>query len=308
MRRFAVGLALLLALPVAVDAQNPVPMRGFVFDSAGKPIENVEVSAVMVGRVTRTNTDGHFEIDTVIPGRSRLLIRQPGWKAIDTTFMLDPKNPRELKFTMTRVAQNLEEIRIVSHDDCPIRTMEGFECRRRAGLGAFRDSAEIAALKPVCTADIVYGMEGLRRVPGQGGCASFVPTTGWRCLTVVVDGKRVSAANSPPALMSDYIGVEFYADFDHVPEWYKRYAFAGATQGVATKVVRGVGTVYRQPSQGGRNCSLLVYWTHFAPRFDPKLDQDKNATRAMQSRRDSIAALQKSLVDSLNALKAAKKP
>jgi hypothetical protein len=308
MRQKVIALALVITAS-GLQAQNPLIARGFVFDSTGRPLENVEVSAVMVGRVTRTNAEGHFQIDTVTPGRSRLLIRQPGWKAIDTTFMLDPKNPRELRFTMTRVAQALEEIRIVSHDDCPTRTMEGFECRRRAGLGAFRDSAEIAALKPVCTADIVYGMEGLRRTPGRGGCASFIPTTGWRCLTVIVDGKRISGANAPPALMSDYIGVEFYADFDHVPEWYKQFAFAGATQGVATRqLVRHGDIVYRQPSLGGRNCSLLVYWTHFAPRFDPKLDQNKSATLAMKSRRDSIAALQKSLVDSLNALKGKPKP
>ncbi len=305
MRQLTVGIALLLALPSALAAQNPLVVRGFVLDSAGHPIESVEVSAVMVGRVTRTNADGHFQIDTVIPGPSRLLIRRLGWKAIDTTFMLDPKNPRELRFVMSRVAQSLDEIRVVSHDDCPIRTMEGFDCRRRAGLGAFRDSAEIAALKPVCAADIVYGMEGLKRVPGIP-CPRFVPVTGWRCLRVLVDGKVMSNANAQPALMSDFIGVEFYADYDHVPEWYKQFAFAGATQGVPTHPsAPGRAMIYRQPSQSGRDCSLLVYWTHFAPRFDPKLDQNAAATRAMQARRDSIAARQKAIVDSLAA---AKKP
>jgi len=301
MRQLAVGFALAIAC-VSAQAQNPLVVRGVVLDSAGRPVESVEVSAAMVGRVARTDADGHFRIDTVIPGRNRFLIRRLGWTPIDTTFTIDPKNPRELHFTMSRVAQSLEEIRIVSHDDCPTRTMEGFECRRRAGLGAFRDSAEIAALKPVCAADIVYGMEGLRRMPSLI-CPTFVATTGWRCLAIVVDGKRLSAGNAPPALMSDYIGVEFYADFDHVPEWYKQFAFTGSSIGTKTYTPPGKATVYRQPSQGGRNCSLLVYWSHFAPRFDPKLDQDKNATRAMQSRRDSIAARQKVLIDSLNALK-----
>jgi hypothetical protein len=303
MQKIGAAFAILTAASAALSAQNPLVVRGFVFDSAGRPIESVEVSAVMVGRVTRTNAEGHFQIDTVIPGPSRLLIRRLGWKAIDTTFLLDPKNPRELKFTLSRVAQSLEEIRVVSHDDCPTRTMEGFECRRRAGLGAFRDSAEIAALKPVCSADIVYGMEGLKRVPAMP-CPTFIPTTGWRCLRILVDGKLMSSANEPPGLMSDYIGVEFYADYDHVPEWYKQFAFSGASRGVPThSLAPGRATIYRQPSQGGRDCSLLVYWTHFAPRFDPKLDQDKNATRAMQSRRDSIAALQKQIVDSVRGKK-----
>jgi hypothetical protein len=306
MRKLCSAFALVIVAAAALSAQNPLAVRGSVVDSTGRPLENVEVSAAMFGRVARTDSTGRFHIDTIIPGRNRFLVRQLGWKAIDTTFMLDPKNPRELKFTMSRVAQSLEEIRIVSHDDCPTRTMEGFDCRRRAGLGAFRDSAEIAALKPVCAADIVYGMEGLKRVPGMP-CPGFAPTTGWRCLRILVDGKQVGQA---PALMSDYIGVEFYADFDHVPEWYKQFAFAAATgRPVPThSLAPGRATIYRQPELGGRDCSLLVYWTHFAPRFDPKLDQDKNATRAMKSRRDSIAALQKSIIDSLNALTPVKKP
>ncbi len=303
MRRLTAGLALLIAVPCGLRAQRAVvPVRGTVVDSAGHPIESVEVTATAVGRLTRTNDAGRFEIDTVVVGPNRLLVRRLGWKAIDTAFVLDARNPLELHLVMTRVAQSLEEIRIVSHDDCPIRTLEGFQCRRRAGLGAFRDSAELAALNPTCYANMAEGMEGIRVVyRGDSPCPTLESTKGWRCIRTLVDGRLAQVGGG--LRMSDYIGVEFYDEEDKVPEWYKRWAFANATSGTKTYSRPGLPTAYGRAGMPGRPCALLVVWTHFAPRFDPSLDQDKSATRAMKSRRDSLAAFQKSIVDSLRQLK-----
>jgi hypothetical protein len=242
----------------------------------------------MVGRAARTDAEGRFVITGLLGGRTRLLIRLLGWKAIDTTFLVNPKAPPQLQLVLARVAQDLQTVHIVSQDECPTRTLEGFDCRRRAGFGAFRDSAEIAALKPVCAADIVYGMEGLRRVPGIP-CPRFVPVTGWRCLRTLVDGRLMTAANGPPALMSDYVGVEFYADYKTAPEWYKQFAFAQSTIPVPTHQDQaGRAMIYRQPALPGRSCSLLVYWTHFAARYDPSLDQSPMTTQVMKARRDSL--------------------
>jgi hypothetical protein len=302
MRRLTAGLALLIALPCGLRAQRAVaPVRGTVVDSAGHPIESVEVTATAVGRFTRTNDAGHFEIDTLVVGPNRLLLRRLGWKPIDTTVMLYARNPLELHLVMSRLAQSLEEVRIVSHDDCPIRTLEGFQCRRRAGLGAFRDSAELAALNPTCYANMFDGMEGVRVVSrGDSPCPQLESTKGWRCLRTLVDGRLATAG---AVKLSDYIGVEFYDEESKVPEWYKRWAFANATAGTKTYTPPGKPTVYGRAGMPGRGCALLVVWTHFAPRFDPSLDQDRNATRAMKVRRDSIAAWQKSIVDSLKGFK-----
>jgi hypothetical protein len=104
--------------------------------------------------------------------------------------------------------------------------------------------------------------------------------------------------------MSDYIAVEFYNEEDKVPEWYKNFAFAEATQGVPThQAKRGGDFIYRQPSLGGRPCALMMYWTKLATRSDPSLDQNKTTTRLMQARRDSIAARQRAIIDSLAAAK-----
>ena len=129
-------------------------------------------------------------------------------------------------------------------------------------------------------------------------CGGFTSTTGWRCLITLVNGHRMDGADSLPWLMSDYIGVEFYATYADVPEWYKQDAYASAQRGSATRPVRGRATQFRQPSQPGRSCALVVWWTHRAERFNPKLDQNKATTRAMQARRDSLMIAR---LDSLSA-------
>jgi hypothetical protein len=284
------GWLCILAIPAAAFAQpDPIGQaRGVVVDSAGHPVESVEISALTVGRFARTDSAGRFSIGGLIAGRNQLLVRRLGWRAVDTMVAIDPRAPLDLRVVLARLPQNLQAVHVVSQDECPTRTLEGFDCRRRAGFGAFRDSAEIAALKPVCAADIVYGMEGLRRVPGIP-CPRFVPTTGWRCIRTLVDGRLMTGANGPPALMSDYVGVEFYADYKTAPEWYKQFAFAQSTIPVPTHQEQsGRAMIYRQPALPGRSCSLLVYWTHFAARFDPSLDQSAATTRIMQARRDSF--------------------
>lgn len=272
-------------------------VRGMVTDSAGDPIESVELTATTVGRVVRTDSAGRFAITGMLPGRNRLLVRRLGWNALDTSVVVAVKAPLQLHLVLTRLAQDLQTVHIVSQDECPAKTLEGFDCRRRAGIGAFRDSAEIAALRPVCVADITYGMEGLRRTPGSRGCPSFIPTTGWRCLKVLVDG----APARIPLRMTDYIGVEFYANSADIPEWYKMDAFDGARASVPLhQDFKGGPFVYRTPAVGGRNCSLIVYWTHFATRADPSLDQSKATTIMMKARRDSLAHMLDSVKVSLD--------
>ena len=221
------------------------------------------------------------------PGRNRLLIQAaPEWKAIDTSVFVAAKTPLQVHLVLAHLAQDLEAVHVISQDECPSKTLEGFDCRRRAGIGAFRDSAEIAALHPVCVSDITYGMEGLRRTPGSRGCSSFIPTAGWRCLKVLVDGAPARMA----LRMTDYIGEEFYADYRDAPEWYKQYAFDNSRVAVPLhQDFKGGPFVYRTPAVGGRNCSLIVYWTHFATRSDPSLVQSKATTIMMKARRDSLA-------------------
>lgn len=303
--RLVFAASVLLSTTALAQRDTTAIVRGTVTDSGGRPIEAVELTATTVGRVVRTDSAGRFAISGLLPGRNRLLVRRLGWKAVDTSVVVAVKTPLEIHLVLTRLAQDLEAVHVISQDECPIKTLEGFDCRRRAGIGAFRDSAEIAALRPVCVSDITYGMEGLRRTPGSRGCPSFMPTSGWRCLRVLVDG---IPGNPVPGRLTDFIGVEFYARYEDAPEWYKQYAFDGAKAAVRLhQDFRGGPFVHGTPAVGGRNCSLIVYWTHFATRADPSLDQNKATTTMMKARRDSLAHMLDSIRTALDT-NARKKP
>ena len=294
----------LLATVALAQRDTTAIVRGTVTDSGGRPIESVEIAATSIGRVVRTDSAGRFAIRGLFPGQNRLFVRRLGWKELDTNVVVPINTPLQLHLVLRRVAQDLEAVHIISQDQCPSKTLEGFDCRRRAGIGAFRDSAEIAAMHPFCVSDMTYGMQGLRRVPGMP-CPGHVPTEGWRCLKVLVDG---APGNPVPGRMTDYVGVEFYANYHDVPEWYKQYAFDGARAAVPLhQEARGHKFIYRTPAVGGRNCSLIVYWTHFATRADPTLDQSKATTIMMKARRDSLARMLDSIKTSLDT-NAKKKP
>jgi hypothetical protein len=120
--------------------------------------------------------------------------------------------------------------------------------------------------------------------------------TGWHCLVTLIDGHLPGRGDMILHFPDDYKAVEFYDHWEKVPAWYKSLAYQPATP-------RRTG----RPAQPARQCALIIYWTTFAPRFDPGLDPSGDVTRARQAR---IAA-QLRLADSLRskaASAAAKKP
>ena len=189
---------------------------------------------------------------------------------------------------MSRVAQQLEEIRIVSHDDCPTRTMEGFDCRRRAGLGAFRDSAEIAALNPCAWPTSSYGMEGrAAREPRHIACAAaFDADHWWRCLRTLVDGRSAPSAGAIECLIisassSTPITIKF-------PEWYKQVAFAGATQGVATHQTKRGGDDHLPSAVTAAAVSVRSWCTGRISRRASIRRSIRTRTRRARCNRDAI--------------------
>jgi hypothetical protein len=292
--RVLAAFCLAAALPVAAHSQREpnATLRGAVSDSGARPIEGVEVFVPGSGRGVRSGDDGRFVLVHLMAGSARVQLRRIGFLPIDTLVHIDSAGTAELRVSMRRVAQELARVLVVAPSDCPSRTLEGFDCRRRAGVGVFRDSTDFAAIKPVWLADVLYGADGLRRVPyGKRGetDVKVESTTGWRCLTTLVDGRLPYEGESRTLRVEDFKAVEFYANWDDTPSWYKSIAFQ-----------EGGGTARRSPGRAtmpGVKCALIVYWSKFAPRFDPRLDQGVEVTRAREARLNA----QLRLLDSLKA-------
>jgi hypothetical protein len=230
-------------VPPRRESDTNSVVRGIVHDSSGHPLDSIEVYVVTSGRSARTDSAGRYAITNLIEGPTQLRARRVGWKAADTTLVVTPQSEFAVNFTLGTHIAALDTIRVTSSQDgCAPRAIAGFACRRKAGVGVYRDSIEIAALKPETLADMLEGINGLRR---DG--ATVEATTRWRCLSFLVNGHPPM----PTELMwikqkwwlKNTVAFEFYEDANTAPEWYKVFAFGG-----------NIGRSQRAP------CSLIVFW------------------------------------------------
>ncbi len=214
---------------------------GTVTDSAGVPLGEAEVYVLTAGRGGRTDGAGHYAVGQLLQGPTRLRARFPGWQPVDTAITLASHSAVTMNFVLTHRAPALETIHITSEQQCPRQSLDGFACRRRVGLGAFRDAREITALTPIYFADLFDGIAGIRRVllPLDVGIEA---TTQWRCIVYLENGHHPSWTNVMHINFLDIVAFEFYDAPEKVPEWYKSYAWSG-----------------REP------CSLMVLWMRGAP-------------------------------------------
>lgn len=88
MARAQAVLAIAFLIPsLAVQAQIRT-VRGEVRDTAGNPLEHVDVIALLEGRIAQTNRDGSFSLDSVTLGEQRFLFRRVGYHRVEITVVI----------------------------------------------------------------------------------------------------------------------------------------------------------------------------------------------------------------------------
>ncbi len=233
-----------VAAPGVMRAQS-IAVRGIVTDSVGNPLRGVEVLALQQERSARTDANGRFVIRGVPWGQVVLMARSVGWKAQEQVVRINEDgSSREVRFALSRAVQLIDTLRIVSQDGCAPFRFEGFECRRRAGIGQFRGPDELEALRPDYWADMFEGMTGLRREPFQDMQRgrldwTVVSTAGWRCLMEGFNG-RLRTAREEIIFPNQIYAIEYFDVYERVPEHYKRLAW---------------------PTGQDKPCGLVMYWT-----------------------------------------------
>ncbi|MFI5230928.1 MAG: carboxypeptidase-like regulatory domain-containing protein, partial [Gemmatimonadales bacterium] len=216
-------------------------VTGTVTDAAGEPLGDAEVYVVTSGRAARADATGRYAVGQLLQGPTRLRARVPGWEPADTEVVLASHGAATINFVLKPHASNLAPVTVTSGEECPRQSLDGFTCRRRLGLGVFRDAREIAALTPIYFADIFDGVAGVRRIPlplDEG----IEATTQWRCIVYLENGRVPSWTNVMRVNFLDIVAFEFYDTQEAIPEWYKSYAWSG-----------------HEP------CSLIVLWMRGAP-------------------------------------------
>ena len=111
MSRYALAIvAVALLLTGSLTAQiNLRTVRGTVRDTAGQPVDQVQVLAMTAGRKTLTRADGRFQIDSLPQGEERLLFRRLGFNPVEITIVVDTTGA-EVAARMTPAAQELKPI------------------------------------------------------------------------------------------------------------------------------------------------------------------------------------------------------
>jgi hypothetical protein len=226
-------------------------LRGTVVDSSGHPMSGVEIYVLTVGRGSRTDDAGRYVVVDLLQGPTRLRARLPGWQPVDSAIAIGPRTTVTLNFVLRRRIDALDTVRVVSRDSCEPRGLNGFGCWWRAGIGAFRDAREVAAIKPVYFADVFDGIRGVKRVLlyHDVGIAS---TTGWRCIAYLANGRPPFPGELRNLNLHDIIAFEFYDEEDKIPEWYKIYS---------------------------QHCSLAVLWLRGAPKTFANPPPDREPVR-----------------------------
>lgn len=234
------GLA--LCAPAAAAQQGV--LRGVVTDSTGRPLRGVEVFAIQTDRSTRTDAQGRYVLTRLPWGRSVVMARAVGFRPVERAITIGDEGQQTLDFELLPSIQLIDTLRITSHDGCAAMRFEGFECRRRAGIGQFRGPEELRALRPDFWSDMFDGMTGFRKVPFTNQELgrldwTVTPTTGWRCLIEGFNGRERSPRET--IIRADQIyAIEHYDVYERVPEPYKRFAW---------------------PPDSRTPCTLIMYWT-----------------------------------------------
>ncbi len=236
-------LTFALAVPAERAQAQPGTLRGQVVDTAGRPLRDVEVYSVNSKRSTRSGADGRFVLTRLPFGQQLVMARSPGYQAGQQVVNMLDENTPPVTFRLGRIVQLIDTVRITSHDHCAAYEFEGYECRRRAGIGQFRSADEIKALRPNYWADMFEGLPGFRREsyfnPIIGRDWTVASTTGWRCLAEGWNGRHKTAADER-VMPEDIVAIEHYDVYEKVPAAYKRLAW---------------------PRDQEKPCALVMYWT-----------------------------------------------
>jgi CarboxypepD_reg-like domain len=227
-------------------------VRGVVLDSAQRGLDEAEIIIGSGLERVRSDSTGTFRLSTSLRGKQRVRVRLIGYRPYETNVNITEQAWTELRVTLKRMPQLLAEVRITDRNACAPTTVAGFECRRRAGGGMFRDAGEIRSLRPDAWSDMFDGMPGLRRVPtmtpdGLDWRPGPLPS---RCLRWLYNGHDpmfdgdVRKVPYTFLVTQDVIAIEYYQYYRDVPDVFKRFAW---------------------PKEEPSPCSLIVYWLREAP-------------------------------------------
>jgi hypothetical protein len=216
---------------------RPGSITGVVKDSLGKPIPNVEVTALRVAKTVRTDTAGHFLLGALPSGTLDIAFRRLAFEPVIMIITVPPADTADVEVTLGLAAQKLTAVVVQAHAD-QARILAGFEARRKQGIGQFITRAQIEDRHPFLLSDMV------RRLPG----AIVASTDGRTALRFA----RAPHANCPPQFFVDGIQTDGFGIDDLPPSDIEGMELYAGSAGLPPEFNRMHGTTI---------CGTVIIWT-----------------------------------------------
>jgi hypothetical protein len=154
------------ALPIAAMAQRGALRGRITGDSAGQHPIAAEVAIPALGRSTRANANGVYQLDGLPTGDAAVVVRLLGLIPVfDTVAVVDGQEVVR-NYVLGARAQTLAEILVTAEED--LSYMSEFEAWRRGRRGQFLGPAELRTMDDQPLVAILLGMRGTRLVGYRG--------------------------------------------------------------------------------------------------------------------------------------------
>lgn len=197
-------------------------LRGTVVTTlGGRPVAGAEVG-VIDGPQTRTNDRGEWTLSDAPTGTRMLEVRALGYypdrRRVDVVAGAPPVNVR-----LSTLRAVLDTVKIVASR---LRNDEGFERRRRSGMGSFVTEEDMKRFPVIQTSDFFSRLPGIRRDGPQAKILmrGAFGTDGWCEPAVFVNGHEMSFMTAED--IDDWIrpnevaGIEIYREGTAPPEFH----------------------------------------------------------------------------------------
>lgn len=184
----------------------------------GGPLEDAQVLLARAGRGTSTDERGRFSLADVPAGSDTVRVRLIGFADERLPITLQPGATTDVTFLLSETVLRMEEINVSVDRPAPVR-LEGFERRRRRGLGLFLTPEEIEERDARQPTDYLRNQPGIsvsRSVLGKSQI--LMNRTNLDCQPeVLLDGVLVHDFHMDDLNQDDIWAIEIYRGSSEVP-------------------------------------------------------------------------------------------
>ena len=246
LRSLPVGAVSLMLAAAALRAQQrTATLVGWIRDSSGVAVGQVDIEVLDLGATARTDSLGRFALRALPAGAITVRVRRLGYDPQTFEYVLRAGSEDSVSVTLLPRLRTLEPVRTQAAVDRHVKQIDGFNRRRAQGAGTFitRDQIEAThssmlseALRETPGIHFVHAgpaHQGLRFESGNSKVYDCQPLY-W------VDGRKVLGAELDDFPPSDVEAIELY-------------------HGPATTPVQFA------PSRTNANCGTVVIWTRVPP-------------------------------------------